>query len=196
VRAAGRGRVIGVGLSRRTLHDAARHNPDPLVGGDNTSLPIRSDAADLVISNGVIMLTPDARAPFVELVRVTKPGGTLVVPVYDRRSWYYPVYRHGSPSVRRLRDWIGEAGLRPTLFPLWHVGVLLLVAAITRRPFWIPLEVSWNLFHDQLTTPDCTFHSVEELVERAQAAGCSVDDSRLEAARQLVTLRLTKAPGS
>ena len=42
--------------------------------------------ADLVISNGVIMITPDARTSFNELVRITKPGGTLVVSVYNKQS--------------------------------------------------------------------------------------------------------------
>jgi hypothetical protein len=24
---------------------------------------------------------------------------------------------------------------------------------LMRRPLWIPIEISWNLFHDQFTTP-------------------------------------------
>ena len=102
VRSVGKGRVIGVDLSLETLRAARSQNPDPVVNGDNTQLPLRTGVADLVISNGVIMVTPDARASFRELARVTRPGGTLVVSVYDQRSWYYPVYRYGSPLVRRL----------------------------------------------------------------------------------------------
>ena len=61
-----------------------------------------------------------------------------------------------------------------------------------RRPFWLPLDVSWNLFHDQLTTPHCTFHTGEELAGWAAEAGLRVEECRLEAARQLVTLRCVK----
>ena len=189
VREAGRGSVVGVDLSLATLRAAARHDPGPLVNADNQHLPLRSACADLVISNGVIMVTPDARASFRELARVLRPGGTLVVSVYDRRSWYYPVYRYGSPLVRKLRDWIGDAGLRVTLFPLWHAGVLLLLAVALRRPLWLPLDISWNLFHDQLTTPHCTFHTREELEAWAREAGLRVEECRREAAHQLVTLR-------
>ena len=166
------------------------------------NLPIRSDVADLVISNGVIMVTPDVRASFDELVRVTRPGGTLVLSVYDRRSWYYPVYRIGSPIVRRVRDLLGDIALKLTFFPLWHIGVLLLMAIVMRKPFWIPLETSWNLFHDQFTTPHCTFHTVEEVTGWAKSAGLAVEESKSEAARQLITFRLRKpganpaAPGS
>jgi len=193
VREVGKGRVVSLDLSLATLRAAARHAPGPLVNADNQRLPLASGCADLVISNGVIMLTPDTRAAFRELARVVRPGGTLVVSVYDRRSWYYPVYRFGSPVVRKLRDWIGDTGLRLTLFPLWHLGVLVLLAVALRRPIWLPLEVSWNLFHDQFTTPHCSFHTAEELEAWAADAGLRVDECRLEAARQLVTLRCTRA---
>jgi SAM-dependent methyltransferase len=192
VREVGKGRVVSVDLSLATLRAAARHDPGPLVNADNLSLPLRSGCADLVISNGVIMVTPDARAAFAELARVVRPGGTLVVSVYDRHGWYYPVYRFGSPVVRKLRDWIGDGGLRATLFPPWHAGVLVLLAIALRRPMWLPLEVSWNLFHDQFTTPHCTFHTEDELVGWARAEGLVVEETRLEAARQLVTLRCTR----
>jgi len=195
VGALGKARATSIDISLKTLKAAAGHNPDPLVNGDNMHLPIRSDVADLVISNGVIMVTPDVRASFDELVRVTKPGGTLVLSVYDRRSWYYPVYRFGSPFVRKVRDLLGDAALKLTLFPLWHVGVLLLVAIVMRKPFWIPLETSWNLFHDQFTTPHCTFHTLEEVEGWAKRAGLDVEESKIEAARQLITFRLRK-PGA
>ena len=194
VRSVGKGRVIGVDLSLETLRAARSHNPDPVINGDNTQLPLRSGLADLVISNGVIMVTPDARASFRELARVTRPGGTLVVSVYDRRSWYYPVYRYGSPLVRRLRDWIGDTGLRLTLFPFWHIGVLALLAAVTRKPVWVPLEISWNLFHDQFTTPHCSFHTLEELQSWAAEDGLRCEQAAREAARQLISLRLRKPP--
>lgn len=192
VREAKKGRTLGIDISLKTLRDAASHNPDPVVNGDNMHLPLRDDAADLVISNGVIMVTPDAQASFRELARVTRPGGTLVVSVYDRRSWYYPVYRFGSPLVRGLRRLIGDTGLKLTLFPAWHAGVLLLMAAVTRRPFWIPLEISWNLFHDQFTTPHCTFHTREELTAWAEEAGLRCETHRREAANQLISLKLKK----
>ncbi len=192
-RGAGWGGVVGLDLSLATLQSAARHSPGALVNADNMDLPLRSGCGDLVISNGVIMLTPDPHGSFAELARIVRPGGTLVVSVYDRRSWYYPIYRFGSPAVRKLRDWIGETGLRATLFPLWHVAVLLLLAVTLRRPHWLPLEMSWHLFHDQLTTPHCSFHTAEELEGWAREAGLRVEERRCEAARQLVTLRCVKA---
>ncbi len=188
----GGGWVVSLDLSLATLRSAATHAPGALVNADNMDLPLRTGCGDLVISNGVIMVTPDARTSFDELARIVRPGGSLVVSVYDRRGWYYSVYRFGSPAVRRLRDWIGEPGLRLTLFPLWHAAVLVLLALSLRRPHWLPLDMSWHLFHDQLTTPHCTFHTAEELESWADEAGLQVEERRLEAARQLITLRCVK----
>ncbi len=192
VREAGKGNTFSVDISLQTLRSAKSHNPSPVINGDNMRLPIRSDVADLVISNGVIMITPDARASFDELARITKPGGELIVSVYDRHSWYYPVYKFGSPVVRRLRDWIGDAGLKITIFPFFHLATLLLMAVALRKPVGIPIEISWNLFHDQFTTPNCTFHTFDEVSGWVEEAGLVCEQKKREAANQLISFRLHK----
>jgi ubiquinone/menaquinone biosynthesis C-methylase UbiE len=192
VQRTGRATTVGVDLSLASLRAAAAHRPGPLVNGDNLRLPFRSGVADLVVSNGVIHHTPDAHASFLELARVTKPGGTLVVSVYDKRSWYYPVYRYGGAAVRALRRVIGDTGLKLTVFPPFHLAILGLMAVVRRRPFWIPIDIGWNLFHDQFTTPVCTFHTTEEMAAWAREAGLVTEEERSEAARQLITFRLRK----
>jgi len=46
--------------------------------GDALDLPIESDTIDVVISNGVLNLTPDKNAAFGEVFRVLAPGGEFL----------------------------------------------------------------------------------------------------------------------
>jgi SAM-dependent methyltransferase len=190
VRRATRARTLGIDLSLASLREAREREAGRLVNADNLHLPLRSGCADLVISNGVIHHTPDAKASFMELARVTRPGGTLVVSVYDRHGWYYYVWRYVGGCVRWLQRRIGDAGLRVTVFPFFHLALLIFLPLATRRRLFVPVESSWNLFHDQFTTPQCTFHTFEELRGWAREAGLDCEEERREAAHQLATVRL------
>ncbi len=47
--------------------------------GHAESLPIEDDWADVVISNGVINLTPDKKTTFREIARILKPNGRIQI---------------------------------------------------------------------------------------------------------------------
>lgn len=78
-------RVIGVDMTPAML-EKARANAER-VGAANLEfrqgymeeLPIADATADVVISNGVINLSPDKEAVFREIARVLKPGGRIQV---------------------------------------------------------------------------------------------------------------------
>ena len=46
--------------------------------GDALDLPVDSDSADFVITNGVLNLAPDKRQAFGEVFRILKPGGQVL----------------------------------------------------------------------------------------------------------------------
>lgn len=77
------GRAIGVDMTeamaaraRASASGAMLENVDVRVG-DALALPVDSSSVDVVISNGVINLTPDKTKAFGEVFRVLKPGGTF-----------------------------------------------------------------------------------------------------------------------
>ena len=79
----GAGKVIGVDMTREMLDkalanaDAMRLSNVEFREGYAESLPIDEGSIDVVISNGVINLSPDKETVFREIVRVLKPGGRL-----------------------------------------------------------------------------------------------------------------------
>lgn len=192
VKMIGEAKTISIDLSLGSLRAACRNEVGALVNGDNLNLPLRSGCADLVISNGVIHHTPDAHRSFTELARIIRPGGTLIVSVYDRKSWYYAVWRYPGALIRAIQRRFGDGMLRYTVFPFFHLGVSILLPIATRRWMRLPIENSWSLFHDQFTTPQCTFHTFEEIQEWATAAGLECRRTRREAAHQLATLELMR----
>jgi len=82
-RVGARGRAIGVDMTPAMLAKARRNAA--LLGLDHVefrlgfaeSLPLPDASVDVVISNGVINLTPDKDQAYAEIVRVLKPGSRL-----------------------------------------------------------------------------------------------------------------------
>lgn len=77
------GRAIGVDMTgamvqrARAAAQAAQLLNVEVRSGDALSLPVEDASVDVVISNGVINLTPDKGRAFEEVFRVLKPGGRL-----------------------------------------------------------------------------------------------------------------------
>jgi SAM-dependent methyltransferase len=79
------GHVIGVDMTPAMLEKARRNAMEAGLShvtfreGYGEALPVDSDWADVVISNGVLNLFPDKLAGLQEMARVLKPGGRLQI---------------------------------------------------------------------------------------------------------------------
>ena len=79
-----RGRAIGVDMTEsmaekcREAARAARLENVEIRLADAMALPLDDASADVVISNGVLNLTPDKSVAFGEVFRVLKPGGRFL----------------------------------------------------------------------------------------------------------------------
>ena len=73
--------------------------------GDGERLLFGDSSFDLVFSWGVIHHSSDMERALGELVRVLRPGGRIVLMVYNRRSLFYAAYKtlqHAQPVTQRL----------------------------------------------------------------------------------------------
>jgi len=66
-------------LARGQVHDACVH----FEVGDARQLPVATATYDVVVSGLVLNFIPDLKAGLAEMVRVTKPGGTVAAYVWD-----------------------------------------------------------------------------------------------------------------
>ncbi len=82
------GEVVACDFSLGMLREGRRRHPDTnFVAGDGLRLPFRDDAFDAVsISFGLRNLN-DMDAGLAEMLRVTKPGGRLVVCEFSHPTW-------------------------------------------------------------------------------------------------------------
>jgi SAM-dependent methyltransferase len=78
------GRAIGVDITagmravaERAVSEAGLDDRVEIRSGSYEHLPVESESVDVVISNGVVNLSPDKRRVFAEVWRVLKPGGRL-----------------------------------------------------------------------------------------------------------------------
>lgn len=130
--------VIGADLSRASLECAARararYGVDRafFVETDLRRPGLREAAFDVVLSSGVLHHTPDPRASFAALARLVKPGGIVVLGLYNvfgrlphrfrralsrltgfRRVFFDPVLRDRNAEPSRRDAWLRDQYLHP-----------------------------------------------------------------------------------
>jgi SAM-dependent methyltransferase len=129
------GRVSGADVSPEAVLAARRRGHDDVHRARVEELPFPDATFDVVTCLDVVEHTPDDRATLVELWRVTRPGGLLLVtvPAYQALwSWHDEVNlhfrRYDSPSLRAAALSAGWGVVGDTHFN----SLLLAPAAVVR----------------------------------------------------------------
>jgi SAM-dependent methyltransferase len=112
-------RAVGVELSPGGIRaTAARISTVPrasLVQGNILSMPLRSNAFDNAYSYGVVHHTTDPERAVREIVRTLKPGGNLLIYVYEdfeQRGLMWKLALRSVNAIRRPISRMSPAGIR------------------------------------------------------------------------------------
>ncbi|PIU44776.1 MAG: 2-polyprenyl-3-methyl-5-hydroxy-6-metoxy-1,4-benzoquinol methylase [Ignavibacteriales bacterium CG07_land_8_20_14_0_80_59_12] len=113
------------------------------VQGSLFDLPFKYESFDVVLANGVLHHTADPRGGFRSVVKLLKPGGLVVVGLYNR---------------------LGRAGMkvRKLLFHLMGRGARVFDAQLRNRRFGEERKTIWLM--DQYYHPHESSHSVDEVL--------------------------------
>jgi len=155
-------RMTCIDLSRQSLRRCREINPEAtLFNASALDLPFPDAAFDHTISIGVLHHTPDCRRGFSEVARVTAPGGSSVIFLYNYWNIYNLIFQLFKPFKR--------------LMPLSRVpvGIVRLLQPFAKSHFGHPLDDAQlrRLLGDKLWTPQATFHSVAEVRRWGQEEG-------------------------
>lgn len=155
---------IGIDISKTAINIAKKNNIN-VKYGNNLKLNLPDNYADFVISEGVIHHTPNPYRCFQELIRITKKSGVISLYVYNRNHLYYFVYTllgkpcrwlYIHPTTRRLSKRFCFA-----LFNLFYVQLANTFFFKNKTP--VPLDVSYNIYHDQILTPIAYFFTKKQI---------------------------------
>ncbi len=111
------------------------------------NLAIKDESFDVVISQGVLHHTFDARRAFAEIVRKVKPGGLVVVGLYNRYA--------------RIPTWL-RARVIGVLGPKLDYVVRTRIHDARKAEIWI---------RDQYHNPHETWHSIDEVLDWFDESG-------------------------
>jgi SAM-dependent methyltransferase len=129
----------------RTVEPSAR-----LVHADATCLPLATASLDLVVSFETIEHVPDARAMVLEIHRVLKPGGRLVLSTPNRA--FGPPERHTTNpfhikefTAEELHELLGEAFTDIQMYGQRPSNAYRYVPFLMVEPHREPRALAWKL---------------------------------------------------
>jgi len=101
---------IGLDMSAGLLREARTTTGGPFVRGDAQALPIAEARFDRVLAMNTLYHLPDWRRALLEMRRVVRPGGRVVIST------------NGADAMKRIYDVHREAALELGYVPLPHTG--------------------------------------------------------------------------
>ena len=126
--------------------------------GNNLDIPLDSEFADIVVSDGVCHHTGDTLKAFSECVRILKPGGKLYLAVY-KKFRYYPFVYHVIGGLFRMINKVKSGNY---IVENMLVRAHYLMYKVFKKQKLSKIETR-NIFYDYFITPFVTFQSKSDV---------------------------------
>ena len=165
-------RLIGIDLSVASLafaKDFVKSDKLELKQGNNLEIPLDSQIADVVISDGVCHHTGDTLKAFSECVRILKPEGKLYLAVY-KKFRYYPIVYHLIGGLFRMMN---KIKLGNYIIENMFVNVHYLMYKKLKKQKFSKTETR-NIFYDYFMTPIATFQSKSDVNYWSNTNNCNI----------------------
>ena len=165
-------RLIGIDLSVSSLafaKDFVKSDKLELKQGNNLEIPLDSQIADFVISDGVCHHTGDTFKAFSECVRILKPEGKLYLAVY-KKFRYYPIVYHLIGGLFRMMN---KIKLGNYIIENMFVNVHYLMYKTLKKQKFSKTETR-NIFYDYFMTPIATFQSKSDVNYWSNTNNCNI----------------------
>ena len=165
-------RLIGIDLSVSSLafaKDFVKSDKLELKQGNNLEIPLDSQIADFVISDGVCHHTGDTFKAFSECVRILKPEGKLYLAVY-KKFRYYPIVYHLIGGLFRMMN---KIKLGNYIIENMFVNVHYLMYKTLKKQKFSKTETR-NIFYDYFRTPIATFQSKSDVNYWSNTNNCNI----------------------
>jgi ubiquinone/menaquinone biosynthesis C-methylase UbiE len=165
-------RVFGVDLSKESL-DFARSFVQSenleLFQGNNLDIPIDSNFADIVVSDGVCHHTGNTELAFSECVRILKPNGKIYLAVY-KKFRYYPFVYH---VIGGLFRFLNKNKLGNFIVEKIFVNFHYIMYKLFKKQKLNKAETR-NIFYDYFITPVATFQSKSDVSRWCVSNRCTI----------------------
>ncbi|MDD5492886.1 MAG: class I SAM-dependent methyltransferase [bacterium] len=169
----------GIAKEKITLLDLAPDNITQLrekgfkaEQGSVLELPFADNVADYTICNGVIHHTIDPLKAFLELVRITKPGGSIYLNVYNAWNPYFYLV-HKATFLIRYCYWHWTKRIVNIIFPLAQLLFQPLALVVFGK--LLDKRTGLTMFMDQVITPRAYLFTRKKIREYAALSDCEVE---------------------
>lgn len=164
--------IHGVDFSSTAVAELKEKGFDVTLG-NVMALDLHDFVSDLTVSNGVIHHTPDSFKAFKELVRITKPGGHILLSVYNVWHPYFYIVHKATFPLRRIY-WNHTRSIFNVGFSLFKIAFQPLIFLFTGK--LMTQETARVLFMDQVMTPRAELFSKAKIRRYITECNCEVED--------------------